>query len=112
MSKNTAILDTFTKLNLRDAVDRVVGPPQPFPTMLPPRDWIVAPAMMTSPKGMDQSRQSSSSPRGAAAAGNNAEPVFPLVTDRYGQGDMDEDAMHNILEHNVIAPRQFAVFKR
>ena len=102
--RNSAIVDTFTKLNLKDAVDRVVAPPLPF---VPPRDWIVAPAMMTSPNHMDQSRHSTPAP-----APNNAEPIFQRVTDRYGHGDMDDDAMHNILEHNVIAPRQFAVYKR
>jgi len=108
VTKNSAILDTFTKLNLKDAVDRVVAPPPSY--MVPPRDWIVAPAMMTSPtSGIDQSRHSSASP---AAASTNAEQAFPRVTDRYGHGEVDEDVMHDILEHNVLAPRQFAVYKR
>merc|ERR1719414_2135585 len=48
----------------------------------------------------------------ASASAAAAEPVLPRVTDRYGEGEMDEDAMHDILQHNVFAPRQFAVYKR
>ena len=102
LTQHAALLETFTKLNLKDAVDRVVAPA--------PRAWTVAPVLMASPT--EETRMTGLSAASASAAA--AEPVLPRVTDRYGEGEgeMDDDAMHDILQHNVFAPRQFAVYKR
>jgi len=107
LTKHSVILETFTKLNLKDAVDRVVAPQPPMSLPVAPREWTVAPVLMASPT--DETRPTTGAPPPPLP---EQEPSFPRVTDRYGHGEMDDDAMHDILEHNVFAPRQFAVYKR
>ena len=74
LTQSSAILDTFTKLNLKDAVDRVVAPPPPPPPYY--RDLTVAPVLMaTSPPLVDDAEE---------------EANFPRVTDRYAGGGEGE----------------------
>ena len=99
---------------MKDAVDRVVAPSSTTTPFSPPREWTVAPVLMASPTG--ESRPAVGAHAASASGGvgvvTERDPPLPLVTDRYGAGEMDDDAMRDILERNVFAPRQFAVYKR
>ena len=121
LTKHSAIVETFTKLNLKDAVDRVVAPLPSDSLPLSPslREWTVAPVLMASPTEEETKSQrrhplsaNSTSNNGAGGAGQQQESSYPRVTDRYGGGDLAEEEMHEILENNMFAPRQFAVYKR
>jgi hypothetical protein len=83
--KETELLDTFTKLNLRDAVETVASG-----GLMGATNDLSLGGLVEVPEG--------------ATVGN----VLPRVSVH----EYPDDKLHHILEDNILPPRQFHVYKR